>query len=288
VNITGLLSFKMSYQQVDDSSVQLSLADIVKGMKMSVEKDENENVIYINSFFIPHVFDNVTLYDLVQMIETSSPFKGEGDTSIGIVDKIESIPKINQKNGHSYYSCFVTLKSWANNAYARNLMLKLYNDEQSRLYYKPEDSIYPIYIALLPNKSETSMMDAPNHTDLVLYLHSDIRLETVMSVMEGLDIGKIHSIESRLMYQSNDDQSKLSYELWECVNPEMWNQKVNHQYNAVYVRFSYWYKTQTAYNFKREMIDLTNVNIPVFNGTVWTFYEIPPKYEGVNPYVWQR
>lgn len=282
----------MSYQQVDASSNYLSLADIVKGMKMSVEEEEdnNENVIYIDSFFIPHVFDNVTLDDLVQMIETSSPFKGEGDTSIGIVDKIESIPKINQKNGHSYYSCFVTLKSWADNDYARNLMMKLYNDEQSRLYYKPEENINPSYIALLPNKSETSMMDAPQHTDLVLYLHSDIRLETVMSVMEGLDIGRIHSIESRLMCmnQPNDEPSELSFNLWEFVNPEMWNQKVNHQYTAVYVRFSYWYKTQTAYNFKREMINFTHVNVPVFNGTVWTFYEIPPKYEGVNPYVWQR
>ena len=280
----------MSYQQVDASSNYFSLADIVKGMQMPVEDEDNENVIYIDSFFIPHVFDNVTLDDLVQMIETSSPFKGEGDTSIGIVDKIESIPKINQKTGHSYYSCFVTLKSWADNDYSRNLMMKLYNDEQSRLYYKPDENINPIYISLLPNKSETSMMDAPKHTDLVLYLHSDIRLETVMSVMEGLDIGRIHSIESRLMHENepNDHQSELSFDLWKFVNPEMWNQKISHQYNAVYVRFSYWYKTQTAYNFKREMINLSHVNVPVFNGTVWTFYEIPSKYEGINPYVWQR
>jgi hypothetical protein len=279
----------MSYQQVEASSNCLSLADIVNGMKVPGEEDNIENVIYIDSFFIPHVFDNVTLDHLVEMIETSSPYKGEGDTSIGVVDKIESIPKINQKNGHSYYSCFVTLKSWADNDYARNLMMKLYNDEQSRLYYKPEESINATYIAILPNKSETSMMDTPNHTDLLLYLHSDIRLETVMSVMEGLDIGKIHSIESRVMYnQPNDYPHELSFNQCEFVNPERWNQKVNHQYIAVYVRFSYWYKTQTAYNFKREMINLTHVNVPVFNGTVWTFYEIPPKYEGVNPYVWQR
>lgn len=267
----------------------VSLAEIIRNQEKGiVTPPPDENVIYIDSFFIPHVFDYITLDRLVEMIETSSPFKGEGDTSIGIVDKVESIPKINQKDGHSYYSCFVTLKSWANNDYARSLMYKLYDDMQSRLYYKPNENSNPEYIVLLPNKSETSMMDAPTHTDLVLYLHSDIRMETVLNVMEGLDIGRIHSIETELIPLPATAQIESSFKIWEGGNQDIWNQKVNSQYNIVFVRFSYWYKTQTAYNFKREMINSSCVDIPVFNGTVWKFFETAPKYDGVNPYVWQR
>lgn len=250
------------------------------------EKEEEENVIYIDSFFIPHVFDHISLPQLVDLIEQSSPYKGEGNTSIGVVEKIESIPKVNQKNGRSYYSCFVTLSSWSNNEYARSLMYTLYNDEQSRLYYKLDGSLKAEYMAVLPNKSETSMMDAPKHTDLVMYLHPDTRLETVMSVMEGLDIGKIYTIEANIKpaYETSSSASGL----WKSANPSMWYQKVDQTYMEVVVCMEYWYKTQTAYNFKREMENATFIEIPVFEGCYWTIYEIEPRFEGVNPYVWVR
>jgi hypothetical protein len=287
------MSCQQQQQQPFDASANcMSLAEIVRNQEGIVvtPPDEKENVIYIDSFFIPHVFEYITLDRLVEMIETPSPSKGDGDTSIGIVDKIESIPKINQKDGHPYYSCFVTLKSWANNGYARTLMYRLYNDEQIRLYYESDKYRNDEYIVLLPNKSETSMMEAPKHTDLVLYLHSDISMETVLNIMQGLDIGQVHSIETELISQphSNNTYYDSSFKLWEGVNSDIWNQTVNTQYNTVYVRFSYWYKTQTAYNFNREMIKSTFVDVPVFNGTVWTFFETTPKYDGVNPYVWQR
>jgi hypothetical protein len=50
----------------------------------------------------------------------------------------------------------------------------------------------------------------------------------------------------------------------------------------------YWYKTQTAYAFQKEMENATYVDVPVFDGTVWTMYETSPKLLGVNPYVWER
>ena len=239
----------------------------------------NNSIINSHSFFIPHVFNHITLNDLVKLIQESSPYKG----NVGIVDKIESIPKINKTDGHPYYSCFVFMKEWGNNNYAKDLRFKLYNNEQSRIYYKLNNYANVEYIVLLPNKSETSLMNAPTHTDLVLYLHTDIRLETVYNIMEGLDLGKIRCIEAELYSSMPTTTSNI----WNDANPDIWKTKVRTQYNIIHIRFDYWYKTQTAYKFKEEIKKLTYINIPVFDGTIWTFYETDAKYEGVNPYIWQ-
>jgi len=246
--------------------------------------EQGNNTINSYSFFIPHVFNHITLNDLVKLIQDSSPYKGnEPDTSIGIVDRIESIPKINKIDGHPYYSCFVFMKEWGNNNYAKDLRSKLCNNEQSRIYYKLNIYTNIEYIVLLPNKSETSLMDAPSHTDLVLYLHTDIRLETVYNIMEGLDLGKIRCIEAEL-YSS---VSPTTSNIWNNANPDIWKKKVRIQYNIIHIRFDYWYKTQTAYKFKEELKKSTYINIPVFDGTIWTFYETKAVYEDVNPYIWQ-
>lgn len=279
-------------QFADPSSTQsqpvVSLGEIVKREESKTngnENEEEENVIYINSFFIPRLPDDLTLDQLVEIIQTPSPYKGDHvDNSIGIVEKIESIPKISPKDGKPFKSAFVTLTSWSDNQYAKSLMMKLYNDEQSRVYYNPPscDYINPKFVVLLPNKSETSMKDPPKHTDLILYLHADTRLETVLNVMEGLDIGRVHSIESELLPYIEP----LGIDLADYINVDIWNQIVKPRYNRVRVNMEYWYKTQTAYAFEREMKKKTYVEVPVFEGTYWTVYETEPKFNGNNPYVW--
>jgi hypothetical protein len=265
-------------------------------MSASNANNEEEVVIYVDSFFIPHVFDYISLDKLVEIIEENNTAKGNGETSIGKVEKIESIPKTNQKDGHAYYSCFVELKSWSNNKYAMDLRDRLYNNEQCRVYYN-RDLYYhkgnycnkQEYIVILPNKSDTFFLDAPTHADLVLYLHPDVRLETVYNVMEGLDFGKVRCIEAEaFQHYPNESNTYVPNNIWKWGNPDIWAKKVNVRHNVIYVRFDYWYKTQTAYNFKKEIKDATFVDIPVFDGTTWTFFETAPKYEGVNPYVWKR
>lgn len=247
----------------------------------AIEQEQMEEVvIYTDSFFIPHVFSYITLENLVSLIENN------GDSTIGKVERIESIPKTNPYTGHSYYSCFVTIQEWANTKFAHDLQISLYTDHQTRFYFTTPHScglMKKEYIVLLPNKSETSFAEAPKHTDLVLYLHTDVRLETVHNVMEGLDLGKINRIESYLYSPPASNQP-----LWKHANPDLWDEKVNSTYNIVYVRFEYWYKTQSAYNFKKEFENSTYAKIPVFEGVEWTFYETESKFSGVNPYVWQR
>jgi len=273
-------------QSVQESVI--SLGEIVRQEESKVNGNdkENENVIYINSFFIPRLPDEMSLDQLVDIIQSSSPYKGvDGENSIGVVEKIESIPKISTKDGKPFKSAFVTLTSWSDNEYAQSLMMKLYNDEQTRVYYNPPNSEYinPKFIVLLPNKSEISMENPPKHTDLILYLHTDTRLETVLNVIEGLDIGRVHSIEAELL-PYNDS---CGINLPNYINVDIWNQTVKPRYNAVRVNMDYWYKTKTAYAFKSEIEKTTFVEVPVFEGTNWIIYETEPKFDGINPYVWK-
>jgi len=255
--------------------------------KVNGQEEEPENVIYIDSFFIPRLPDDLTLDQLVEIIQTTSSYKGvDGENSIGLVEKIESIPKISPKDGKPFKSAFVTLTSWSNNEYARSLMMKLYNDEQSRVYYNPPGSEYvnPKFIVLLPNKSETSMKEPPKHMDLILYLHTDTRLETVLNVIEGLDIGRVYSVESVLLPYTVPEGINLA----DYINVDIWNQVVKPRYNEVRVVMDYWYKTQTAYAFEEAMKTNNYVEIPVFEGTYWKIYESEeePRLQGINPYVW--
>jgi hypothetical protein len=281
------MSIVNQFAQLSPASV-VSLGGIVREEegKVNGEVAEEENVIYIDSFFIPRLPDDMTLEQLVDIIQLSSPYKGDGenDNSIGVVEKIESIPKISTKDGKPFKSAFVTLRSWCDNQYARSLMMKLYNDEQSRVYYNPPDSEYinPKFIVLLPNKSEISLKNAPNHIDLVLYLHTDTRLETVLNVIEGLDIGRVHSIESILLPYTE----QYGIDLASYINVDIWNQIVKIRYNEVHVVMDYWYKTQTAYAFQDAMKLNDCVNVPVCEGTNWTIYRAEPKLNGINPYVW--
>jgi len=273
------------FAQLSPASV-VSLGGIVREEegKVNGEVAEEENVIYIDSFFIPRLPDDMTLEQLVDIIQLPSPYKGDGDNSIGVVEKVESIPKISVKDGKPFKSAFVTLRSWYDNNYARTLMMKLYNDEQSRVYYNPPDSEYinPKFIVLLPNKSEISLKNAPKHMDLVIYLHTDTRLETVLNVIEGLDIGRVHSIESKLLPYNEPHGIDLA----DYINVDIWNQVVKIRYNEVHVVMDYWYKTKTAYAFHDEMDSGDCVNVPVCEGTYWTMYRAEPKREGINPYVW--
>jgi len=252
------------------------------------EKHEEENVIYIDSFYIPRMPEEMTLEELVNIIETSSPYKGseDFDNSIGVVERIDSIPKISSKDGETFKSAFVVLKSWSDNKYAKSLMMKLYNDQQSRVYYNLNENINPQYLVILPNKSETSLLEPPKHTDLMIYyVPTEISLQTVFNVFQGLDIGKIHSIEAEL--SPEHDHMPFDYDsLPKWINQTIWNQSFKPQYNTIYIRMEYWYKTQAAYAFEREMMNNSCVHIPTYNGIVWTIYECDPIFEGTNPYVW--
>ena len=95
-----------------------------------------------------------------------------------------------------------------------------------------------------------------------------------------------HKIEHIEFIRGCDDNYHGDNVIWNKVNKNMWTKKVPYHYNSVIVRFSFWYRTQTAYAFQSELNENGFIDIPVFDGISWTFYSQKPLLDGVNPNVW--
>lgn len=223
------------------------------------------------SIYIPHVFADISKDMVREILEVRY--------KIGTIEKIECIPKVNEKDGHKYFSCFVFLQ-WSFQSSAMDLLTRLLNGEQPRIKYLGER-----YWTLCQNQSEVAFYQDPMHMDLVLYLHPDITKETVQVVMDGLDVGTVHSIDVVI----GDTENKYTQPIiWENANKNVWNANVKSIYNTVYIRFEFWYRTKTSYIFQDCIFMDHFIDIPVFDGMAWTFYKEKPKFAGINPNVWKK
>jgi hypothetical protein len=222
--------------------------------------------------YIPHVFADIPKEFVADILEKRY--------NLGTLKKIECIPKVNQKDGHNYYCCYVFFEFWTQDANAVKIMSRLNQGLMTKLKYDGEK-----YWQLLLNISEIAFWEDPKHMDLVLYLHPDFRKETIASVLEALDIGKVNSIEIENSCEIDSYQSPV---MWSFANPKMWNEKIGVKYNTVKVRFDFWYRTKTAYTFQNSLYLHTFIDIPVFENIIWTFYQEKPLFEGINPNLWTQ
>lgn len=228
--------------------------------------------IFNPSIYLPHVHIKNSKLFVRNILENKY--------KLGVISKIECIPKINQSDGHEYYSCFIFFESWGTGEHASYILSRLSCNEQTRINHTGSQ-----YWVICMNQSVVAFYDNPIHMDLISYLHTDFTTETILRVMEGLDLGKIEYIE---FIRGCDDEYDYCGEniIWSKANKNLWTKKVPYQYNSVIVRFSFWYRTQTAYAFQLELNEFGFVDIPVFDGICWTFYSQKPLFDGVNPNVW--
>lgn len=224
------------------------------------------------SIYLPHV--------LVTDSKTYVRHILEETYNLGVISKIECIPKINQRDGHEYYGCFIFFESWGTGDHARYILDRLSRDEQTKLKYSGKN-----YWVICLNKSVVAFYKDPIHIDLITYLHTDFKTDTVLSVMEGLDLGKVENIE---FIRGADENYFGENIIWDKANKDMWKTKVPYVYNSVIIRFSFWYRTQTAYAFQQELNTSGSIDIPVSEGLLWTFYSHTPLLEGINPNVWYK
>ena len=88
----------------------------------------------MRSIYIPHVFSSISLAHVREVLEVKF--------QLGTVQHMESIPKVNKTDGHSYYSCFVYFDSWSDSPSAKYLVYQLENNQQTKMYYTDENKKY--------------------------------------------------------------------------------------------------------------------------------------------------
>jgi hypothetical protein len=59
-------------------------------------------------------------------------------------------------------------------------------------------------------------------------------METVSSIMAGLDLGKIHSVE---FIKSSDQNYFVENAIWDKANKDIWEKKVPYAYNSTIVSY---------------------------------------------------
>lgn len=232
-----------------------------------------------NSIFIPHVFDYITLNDLKNMLENTN-------NGIGSIYKIESIPKENEKDGHHYYSAFVYFETFYNTNLANYMMQNMFCQNQQVKFYYDKENKYTnenSYMILTPNTSYNSQFNV-KHMDLVFDMHKDVTEQTLFEILEALDFGKVHHID---VFGKNDIDTNIG--VWNIVNSKKTETyKISLQFNKVFVRMDYWYKTQIALNIQYEIGLFGFSNVGLGNGLIITFFETDPMFNGTNPYVWNK
>jgi hypothetical protein len=229
------------------------------------------SVSFNPSIYLPHVFANITKEFIRDVLQEQF--------NLGVISKIECIPKFNLVDGHEYFSCFIFFDSWGDGKYPSYLLSRLRGNEQTRLKYSADK-----YWVICNNQSDVAFYDDPTHIDLVAYLHPDFKLDTVMTVVNGLDLGKINSIE----LVKNIEESYYGPDIfWNQTNTSL-RDKSRFLCNTVNIRFAFWYRTKSTYKFQEELRNRGFVDVPVSDGLVWTFYSQKPLSDGNNPNVWRN
>ena len=246
-------------------SIQDNKPQFIKATKSKMISASNPSI------YLPHVFSNITKEFIRDVLQD--------DYKLGVISKIECIPKVNFVDGHEYFSCFIFFDSWGAGENSLYILSRLKYNEQTRLKYSAEK-----YWVICNNQSEVALYDDPRHIDLVAYLHPDFKIDTVMTVVNGLDLGKINTIELVKNIEENYYGPDI---VWNQTNPSL-REKSKFGCNTVNVRFAFWYRTKTAYKFQDELQNHGFVDIPVSDGLVWTFYSQKPLSDGINPNVWRN
>lgn len=208
----------------------------------------NNNMV--TSFYIPHVPGEILKEQLKEMFEKKF--------NIGIVTKIECIPKIGNGDRDDNYSCFIFFESLSYSSQSFEIHLNFKKGLQPRLYYELKK-----YLVICQNTSEVAYFQDPKHMDLTFYVNKQFKGDSMeyLCILEQLDLGEIQTIDMK-----NEKDSCHSVKL--C--------------------FKFWYRTKNAYNFQHELMKSGSVKVRIAEDEQWTFYYEKPLFGGINPNVWYR
>ena len=231
--------------------------------------------VFVKSIFIPHIHDIISMNDVVNILEIRY--------KLGTVGHMECIPKVNQKDGHKYYTAFVFFSTWSASEAAKYLDYQFQNGHETKMYYDDDKK----YWMVMQNTSDlqNSVTEQPKHMSIVTYIPAEISFETIASVVEGLDLGQVHGIYDDEISENSSYTSHTTFP----GNPKMTEKMMQLPVRTVTIHFDYWYRTRSAIAFQKEMETQQYVDVRTHGGALlWSFYSSLPITEGINPHVFHR
>lgn len=239
--------------------------------------------MYVESIYIPFVLNNVPLHVVQQTLEH--------DMQMGKVGLIESIPQIQEKTGIVYYKCYVYFLYLTRD----HPVWKQLFDTNTYKMQCPCNKTKFWNLHMNTSDLRFSAHIRPVHMDLVVHVPIDMKLETIENIINGLDLGCVHSLEEIKSASVNHELAypyTINRNVWEFAHPHIWRANVKNTYKVVLIRFHYWYRTRPAMAFQKEMSDFNEVRIPFFDGNMYLifypgYFITPSLTNGFNPYVWE-
>ena len=229
------------------------------------------------SVFVPHVDDRFSFEDIANQFEQVF--------EIGKLDRIEAVPKINQKDGHEYLACFLYFNSWGNGYEAQNLRLRLMENKQTRFYVSDT-----LYWMVCPNTSDVFVEDLPipKHMALTLFVSGSHGLEDIVSSFDQMDLGKVSVKYTRLSQDPIMQSDFTVYKSICSVNSDIpWINIMDTRAYKVVVEFDYWYHSKSSYEFQKMLETEKYVVLFPNISSRWivTNYH-KTNTDGINPYMW--
>jgi len=229
------------------------------------------------SVFVPHVDDRFSFEDIAYQFEQKF--------EIGKLDRIEAVPKINQKDGHVYHACFLYFNSWGNGYEAQNLRLRLMENKQTR-YYVTES----LYWMVCPNTSDVFVEDLPfpKHMALALYVSGNHSLEDIVSTFDQMDLGKVNIQYTRLSQDPIIQQDFTVYKGVSTTNSDVpWIHIMDPRAWKVVVEFDYWYHSKSSHEFQKMLETEKYVVLFPNISSRWVVTNYSKtNTAGINPYLW--
>ena len=203
------------------------------------------------SVFLPHV--DTTMFSFEDIAH-----QFEQVFQIGVLDRIEAIPKVNQKDGHSYVACYLYFTEWGNTYYAQFLRMQLMYGNQTPMYVQPN-----LYWMVCPNTSVVYKENIPHAKHMALLVSSNTP-NCLMDIIESFelnDIGKVSVTKSyyvqdvpecasiavndayvALSQVSDDSDSTSHHEMAKVLE---------HPREIAVVQLEYWFHSKTAHEFQK-------------------------------------
>jgi hypothetical protein len=247
------------------------------------------------SVFLPHV-------DTTRFSFEDIAHQFENVFQIGVLDRIEAIPKVNQKDGHSYVACYLYFTTWGNTYFAQLLRMHLMYGSQTPMYVEPN-----LYWMVCPNTSVVYTENIPHAKHMALLVCSNTS-NSLLDIIESFELNDLGKVSVTKSYYVDDvphcasaavnDAYMALTGLGHPMDSEShltMSRVLENPREMAVVQFEYWFHSKTAYDFQQcleSKFQCIGLHGFAFSGpdeleSCWVATPYPVvDTAGINPYMW--